>query len=88
MAVNLAQRVFTDGTTNRVCVYRVFGITAGDTISVAADFKNVAYAQFVPTTGAVAAAAAPITVNTTLTPAGALNLDDGYLIVYGSGIQQ
>lgn len=88
MAVNAAQKVYSDGTTARLVVYRVYGITAGDTISVAADFGNVLAAYFLPTTGAVVAAAAPISANTVLTPAGALAKDDGYLVVFGAGVQQ
>lgn len=88
MAVNVPQRVFSDGVTNRFCVYRVFGITAGDTIQTSGDFANVTAAYFIPTTGAVAAAAAPISANTVITPAGALAKDDGMLVVYGAGVQQ
>ncbi len=87
-AVNVAVKVYSDGTTSRLCVYRVFGLTAADTISMAADFGNVLAAYFIPTTGAVAAAAAPISGNTVLTPAGALAKDDGYLVVFGAGVQQ
>lgn len=88
MGVNTPQKIYSDGTTARMVVYRVFGITAADTIVVSGEFGNVTAAYFVPTTGAVAAAAAPISANTTLTPAGALSRDDGYLFVYGAGVQQ
>ena len=40
MAVNVPQRVFSDGVTNRFAVYRVFGITATDTIQVARDLAS------------------------------------------------
>jgi hypothetical protein len=88
VAANVAQKVYSDGTTSRLVVYRVYGITAADTVQVSADFGNVLAAYFIPTTGAVAAAAAGISGNTLLTPAGALAKDDGYLIVFGAGIQQ
>lgn len=88
MAVNVPQRVYSDGTTNRFAVYRVFGITAADTIQLSGDFANVTAAYFVPTTGVVAAAAAGIGSNTVITPAGALAKDDGILIAYGAGVQQ
>jgi len=88
MAVAVTQRIASDGVTNRMCVYRVFGITAADTVDLSADFANVTVAYFVPTSGAVAPAVAPITANTTATPAGALAKDDGYLIAYGAGLKQ
>lgn len=88
MAANVPLKVFSDGVTERLVIYRVFGITAADTIQTSGDFVKVSTAYFVPTTGAVASAAAPISASTVLTPAGALALDDGYLIVFGSGVQQ
>lgn len=88
MALNVPQKIFSDGTLDRICMYRVYGITAADTIQVSADFGNVLAAYFVPTTGVVAAAAAVISANTLLAPAGALSKDDGYLFVYGAGALQ
>lgn len=88
MAVAVAQRISSDGVTSRMVVYRVFGITAADTVDCSGEFSNVTIAYFVPTTGAVAPAAAPITANTTATPAGALAKDDGYLVCYGAGLKQ
>lgn len=88
MAVANSQKIASDGTTSRMVVYRVFGVNAGDTINCAGEFSKVSQAYFIPTTGAVAPAAATISGNTSAAPAGALALDDGYLIAYGSGLQQ
>ena len=88
MPANVPQKTYSDGLTNRFVVYRVYNITAADTIQTSTEFWNVTAAYFIPSTGAVAAAAATITVKTTVTPAGALANDDGYLMVYGTGIQQ
>jgi hypothetical protein len=89
MANNNPQRILSDGTTSRMCVYRVFGITTGDTIQMNSDFFNVTYAVFIPSTGAVVPAAPAISANTLLT-LGQVGLakDDGFLVVYGSGVQQ
>lgn len=84
MAVNPATMIFSEGATSKVSVYRVTNVTAADTFQVSADYVNCSSAYFWPTTGAVAAALAPVTANTVLTPAGALSKDDGYLVVYGS----
>jgi hypothetical protein len=88
VAVNTPQKVYSDGVSERLVVYRVFNITAADTVQVSGDFVNVSAAYFIPTSGAVAPAAAGIGTNTVLTPAGALAKDDGYLLVFGAGVQQ
>lgn len=74
---------FMDGLSDRVALYAIRDVTAGDTIDVAQEFTVVKRAVIMGTTVA-AAVAASVTVPTTITiPAGA-NRDAGYLLVYGA----
>jgi hypothetical protein len=84
MAVNAPTRILSEGSTTKVNVYRVTGITAADTIQMSADFAKVTTAYLIVTTNNALTAAPAISANTLLTPAGALSLDDGYLIVWGA----
>lgn len=70
-----------------MCVYRVFNVTAGDTWNVSADFVKATSSYFI-STSQVFSTVPVISANTVLTPGGGLANDDGYLIVYGSGVQQ
>ncbi len=88
MGANVPQKLFSEGIENRFVIYRIFNITAADTVQTSTEFSNVTAAYFVPTTGVVAAAAAVISSSTTCAPAGALSHDNGYLIAYGAGVQQ
>lgn len=88
MPANVPQKLFSEGLENRMVIYRIYNITAADTIQTSSEFVNVLAAYFIPTTGAIAAAAAVISASTTCAPAGALSHDNGYLITYGAGVQQ
>lgn len=87
MAVNVPQKVYSDGNAGRLCVYRVYNLTAGDTFQMSGDFVKVISAYFIAT-AQVFSTAPPVSANTVLTPAGGLANDDGYLFVWGSGVQQ
>ncbi|MGW7066304.1 hypothetical protein ACWGII_26185 [Streptomyces sp. NPDC054855] len=70
-----------NGESDRVALYALRDITAGDTIDVIQQFTVVKRATIMGTT--VAAAAGASVSNTTVTvPAGA-NRDGAYLLVYG-----
>lgn len=74
---------FMDGLSDRVALYALRDITAGDTVDLAQEFTVVKRAVIMGTTIA-AAVAASVTIPTTITvPAGA-NRDAAYLLVYGA----
>ena len=66
---------------DRLCVYALLNVNAGDTMDVSAEFSNAKRGVIVGTT--VAAAAAMTVSGTTVTvPAGA-NGDAGYMMIWG-----
>lgn len=74
----------------RLVVYALYGVTTGDTVSVANEFKRAIDTWWVPATGtSVDTRNLTITSNTTVTlgPAN-ITVDDGYLIVVGASAQQ
>jgi len=82
MAVNIPHLITSEGSTTKVALYRVVGVTAADTFDMSADFVKV-LAAFLVTTAAAASQPA-ISANTTLTVGAGLALDDAYLLVFGS----
>ena len=91
MAAATPKLIFTDsGELTRFSVYRLYGVTAADTVQTSGEFKRLLDARWLPVTGSGVgvAVAAAISASTTATiPAGPA-VDDGYLIAYGAGVQQ
>ena len=89
MAAATPQLTYSDGTgVTRFAVYRLYGVTAADTVQTSSEFKRLLDARWLPTTGTGVgiAVAAAISASTTATiPAGPA-VDDGYLICYGAGV--
>lgn len=79
-------RLFINGTTEAVAVYAVYGVTAADTVSVAADFVKASSGYWVSSTGTVTTATASASGTTLTIPSGP-SVDDGYLFVFGSRVQ-
>jgi hypothetical protein len=87
MALNTPAKIYSDGSTAKVSVYRVVGVTAADTFQMSTDYTTVIAAYFLPTTMNTAwnvALSVPVSSQTTLTLGGSFSKDDGYLIVFGS----
>lgn len=75
----------------RLVVYAVYGVTTNDTVETSTEFQKVYNWTWLPATGASSASnwSSTVTANTkiVLSPA-SITVDDGYLIVFGAGIQQ
>ncbi len=89
MAVAVPQKVYADGSgVTLFVIYKLYGVTAADTVQTSTEFKKLLDARWLPTTGSGVgvAVAATISSQTTATiPAGPA-VDDGYLICYGAGV--
>jgi hypothetical protein len=83
MAVNIPRLITSEGSTTKVALYRVVGVTAADTFDMSADFVKV-LAAFLVITATAAASQPAISANTTLTVGAGPALDDAYLLVFGS----
>ena len=83
--------LFSIGSSQRLCVYAVYGANTSDTVQVNTEFGNVAAVNtlWIPSTGASVTAVCTVATNTliTLSPA-SIVVDDGWLICMGAGIQQ
>jgi len=83
MAALTPTRVFSEGSANRTCLYRVLNVTSADTISVSTEFSRVVGAAALDSTRSVAYFAPSISGTTlTLTEASMAN-DDVYVLVWG-----
>jgi hypothetical protein len=83
MALNTPTRIYTEGGTVKMTLYRFVGFTSGDTFNLASDFQKVLTAFFMVADTEIAGLPA-ISSNTILTPANAgLTLQDGYLLAVG-----
>lgn len=75
-------KVHDDGDSERIVLYALRRVTAGDTADLSADFNPPIRASLVGTTLAGVATVVTFASNTITIPAGPAN-DAGYLLVYG-----
>lgn len=84
MAALTPTRVFSEGSADRTCLYRVTNVTSGDTIALASEFNRIKAAAAIDVTRS-AAYFAPSIAGTTLTLTEAsMSGDDVYVLVLGS----
>lgn len=74
--------VYTDGSCDRTALFALKGVTAGDTVDVAANFRVVKRAGIVSVTGTTIAVAA-VSANTVLTVPAGPAADAVWLLVVG-----
>ena len=78
--------IFSEGSSAKVALYRLKGVTNGDTFVVSTDFSRAIVATTIDSTRSLGLlTSSAITSNTTITfVLTNLALDDLYLLVYGS----
>ncbi len=92
MAAQTPQRLSSIGSPlQRLVVYAVYGVTTNDTVQTNTEFQKVYNWAWYPATGASTPSnwSSTVTSNTqiVLSPT-SITVDDGYLIVFGAGVQQ
>jgi hypothetical protein len=92
MAAQTPQKLTSIGSPlQRLVVYALYGVTTNDTVQTNTEFQKVYNWTWLPATGTstVSNWSATVATNTniTLSPA-SITVDDGYLIVFGAGLQQ
>lgn len=76
-------KLITDGTQLRTVLYRVNGVSSGDTWDASTEFGKVVFALWYPVTGSSTAGQLPITTNTTVTLSSGCSVDSGWLTLIG-----
>lgn len=88
MAAQVPVVAYKEGTLEGIVLYRLFGVSASDTVQTSTEFKKVYWWAWVPTTGtSTAADSTTVTSNTQVTLPAVIAVDDGWLIVVGALIK-